>query len=1155
MRKDLFNLLDEQKIPDLLLSKRRLVLNSPIGTALLFASLFKKREGNYAILAPNQYSAQKIYEALLSFLSEDKVAFFPSDELLRAEAVSSSKELMAQRLYAMDLLLQEGGKILVTHPSAALRFLMDPAYFKKQTITIKKGQNYDLVHLCEQLIALGYKKVNKIDQTLQFALRGDVLDIFSVNERKPIRLEFFDEECESIREFDIETQTSLNSRDVFRILPAAEVLFDDETLNDFALKAKKEVDKQAAKLSIADAEELENHFSNDLSNIIERNFNPSSYWYFGYGSKSTYSIFHYQNPSLLFILDEEGTKEAIDHLLLEASEYYGELAASHRIPYGLRHYMNFLEAVPNTSALRFSTRFYQRDSDYVIQMREAISTGTGIAAMGPTIETYLQAGDKVVICGGEGERHELIANYFEENHIAYEETEGFELPDAPAAISHLFLSTGFEVPEAKVVFLTPNELFGRRSVSTRFTARFKNATILRSAEELRPGDYVVHEYRGIGQFLSMENKEMDGVHRDYIKIAYAGGETLYVPLEQFRLLRKYSGREGVAPKLSHLAGNDWKKKKEHIEAKVGELADRLYNLYKERASEPGFAFPKDDELQKAFEDEFPYELTPDQAKALEEIKADMESPKIMDRLLCGDVGFGKTEVAFRAAYKALLAGKQVALLCPTTLLARQHFELAETRFLSKGVRIAQFSRLVPKKEMKEQSEDLKNGKIDLAIGTHSLLSSSISFKDLGLLIIDEEQRFGVEQKEKIKEMKRRVDVLTLSATPIPRTLQMSLLGVRALSEITTAPEGRMPIQTYVIPYNENVVGELLARELARGGQAFYVHNQVISIYQKAAALQKLLPTAQIGVIHGQMPKEETEDIMGQFYEGKIQILVATSIIENGIDIPKANLIIVESADHFGLSQLYQIKGRVGRGDTIAYAYLTYRPGKKMTEEGEKRLKAIQEFTDLGSGYKIAQRDLMIRGAGDILGPEQAGFIDAIGLDLYLSMLSEAVEERKTGKKKEERKANKLLGIDAYIPDDYAINSDKLQMYREIENIKNNEELQEYMKKTRDIYGRFPLPLERLFEKKRLDILLAGEEFGSLEEQSDSVDLYLSNSFSKISGIGVALFDALTPLLPFIRVSFADRKLRVSLRKEDDWFANLIRLVHLIHKVYRNKIDA
>ena len=1155
MARDVFDAIGTLPIGDIFSPKRKLVLNSPIGTAVLFA--FLEKHGNpakRAIIAPNQYQAQKIYESLLSFLPEEKVLFFPSDELLRAEAVSSSKELMAQRLYAMNASLRARSGVLVTHPSAVLRFLMSPETFLSSRLELRKGERYGLTSLRDSLVRMGYRKVNKIDQSLQFALRGDVLDIFSVNERKPLRFEFFDDELESIREFDIETQSSVAPREEAVVLPASEFLLPEGGDILLGEKVHALLEEEGKKIRPEDLRQLTMNVENSLAGILEKEDRPSNYRYMCLAADRPLGILHYFRPQEMLIIDEDSYSEAIEHIDMESREYYSELESSFRIPLGLRHYMAPREAFPSGMRVGETRRFAEKDSDIVLSFREAVSAGTGMSAIGPTIESYLSLGEKVVICGGDIEHQGLVTSFLEEKGISYEKVEGLSIPDGEVALSQAFLSRGFELPELKVAFLSPNELFGRRTVSSRFTARFKNATILRSAEELRPGDFVVHEYRGIGQFLSMETMEEDGIHRDFIKVAYAEGKILYVPLEQFRLLRKYAGREGVSPRLSRLGTNDWAKKKKQIEKKVGDLADRLYALYKERALEPGYAFPEDDELQKEFEDEFPYELTHDQSRALSEIKSDMEQPVIMDRLLCGDVGFGKTEVALRAAYKALLAGKQVAILCPTTLLARQHFDLAQDRFAGKGVRIAQLSRLVKPYVAKRTIEAMSLGEVDLVIGTHALLSKRVSFKDLGLLIIDEEQRFGVEQKERIKELKRRVDVLTLSATPIPRTLQMSLLGVRPLSEITTAPEGRMPIQTYVIPYEENVIGELLSRELARGGQVFYLHNKVASIHFRAASIQRLLPEARIGVIHGQMEKEEVEDVMGLFYDGEIDILVATSIIENGIDVPRANLIVVEDADHFGLSQLYQIKGRVGRGDRIAYAYLTYRAGKRMTEEGEKRLKAIQEFTDLGSGYKIAQRDLMIRGAGDILGAEQAGFIDAIGLDLYLSLLSEAVEERKTGKKAPPREPIQMVEVDAYIPDEYAVKADKLSMYREIEDVSSIDGLMSLMKRIRDVYGRFPTPLKNLFEKKRIDLLLKEEEFSSYESGKEYFDVYLSPKFSRIPGIGFDLFSLLQEDMGFIKVSFADKKLRVSVKVHEGWFSLLGKVVTGIHRLYLKKKD-
>ena len=730
------------------------------------------------------------------------------------------------------------------------------------------------------------------------------------------------------------------------------------------------------------------------------------------------------------------------------------------------------------------------------------------------------------------------------------------IPKEKLGICTVSLSEGFEIPALKLAYLSSNELFGKRSVSSRFTTRFKEATILKSYEDLKPGDYVVHEYNGIGQFIDVTTILDEGIHRDFLQIAYAGGEFLYVPLEQFRLVRKYSGREGAAPKLSRLSGSDWKKRKEGIKKKIDDLADRLIALYGTRAKEGGFAFPKDDEFQRQFEEEFPYELTRDQKEALVDIKRDMESPEAMDRLVCGDVGFGKTEVAFCAAFKAISAGKQVAMLAPTTLLARQHYDVAIGRFATFGVKIALFSRMVSPAEQKEAIEKLKNGQIDLAIGTHRLLSKEIAFKDLGLLIVDEEQRFGVEQKERIKEMKNQVDVLTLSATPIPRTLQMSLAGIRPISEINSPPQDRMPIETHVVPFKESIADELIQRELSSGGQVFYLHNRVDSIFAVASKMARRIQGASIGVVHGQMEKEQIEDTMEKFYEGEINVLICTSIVENGIDVPNANMIIVENASIFGLSQLYQIKGRVGRGNRIAYAYLMYPQGKNMNENARKRLSAIQEFTELGSGYKIAQRDLMIRGAGDILGSEQAGFIDSIGLDLYLKLLDEAVASKKSGILPPEVKPNRLFRLDAYIPKQYASKSDKIQLYQELEEIKTMEQLGSFQKKMKDIYGKLPEEVVLLITKKRIDILGEKEEFESLEEYDDRVVISLSDHFSRIDGIGNDLFNLVVPYLSFIRAGFSGKKLSITVKKvNDDWINDLEKVMKAVDKAYINRTKA
>ena len=532
----------------------------------------------------------------------------------------------------------------------------------------------------------------------------------------------------------------------------------------------------------------------------------------------------------------------------------------------------------------------------------------------------------------------------------------------------------------------------------------------------------------------------------------------------------------------------------------------------------------------------------------------MESPHPMDRLLCGDVGFGKTELAFRAAFKAILSGKQVAILCPTTLLARQHYELALQRFLPFDVNIAVFSRLVPEKQQQEFLKQVASGKAHLVIGTHRLLSKDISFKDLGLLIVDEEQRFGVEQKEKIKELKTNIDVLSLSATPIPRTLQISLLGVRSMSIINTAPKERMPIQTYVTPFDLDVAKELIERELGRNGQVFYMHNNISSLYMRANRLEKMLPGVSIGVAHGQMSRDEIEDAMIKFYNGEIQVLVCTSIVENGIDVPNANMIIVEDSDKYGLSQLYQIKGRVGRSDRIAYAYLMYNKYKQLNEKAQKRLKALQDFTELGSGYKIAQRDLMIRGAGDILGPEQAGFIDSIGLDMYIKLLNEAVQDKMNPHEEAAIEANPELSLDAYIPKEYASDSDKIGLYQEILMAPSLEDLAILKEKTKDIYGELPDEVDKLFVKRTIDLLVREGQVENLSEVYQKVEIVLGDVYLKIKGIGNILFEAMIPFLNFIKVIYTNNKFKIFVTKRKTWIDDLEKILRTLTNIIKgNKI--
>ena len=1081
-----------------------------------------------------------------------------NDELIRAENLSLSKEMAANRIYVLDEIINGKAEIIIANIAAILRYLPSKETFNNCKIKFKIGDHINLTEIKKTLVRAGYYQVNKIDQSLQFASRGDILDIFSVNYDDAIRIELFDDEIESIRFFDIASQSSKEIVKEVSILPANDFLFTESESKNATERIMSQLEKDKNRLSLTDFESLRNITLSDIQEILEYNYSPNLYRYYSLISDSDVSLIDYCQDYDIVFVDEHSLRESASLMIEESSSFLYELFEQGKAISGLSLFHEF-DRLNFIRHKLIRTDLLQKDiSDIVFNCKVVPFESNKESDALNIIRSYTNLGYKVNISLGTKEQLENVITMFEAQQIPYEIVKEFSLPNKKQiglAISSLPM--GFILEEEKVAFLTGSELFNYKVRVTRFDNRFKEATIVRSGEDLSPGDYVVHEYQGIGEFIELLTLEVEGKHQDYLKIAYYGGEILYVPLNQLSLIRKYLGKEGAKPRLSRLHTKDWERQKEKIKARIHDLAERLFNLYVERSKIEGFSFAKDDEFQKAFEDSCDFKLTKDQERSLQEIKEDMESTHPMDRLLCGDVGFGKTEVAFRAIFKAINSGKQVALLCPTTLLARQHFETAVNRFAGFDIKIAVFSRLVPEKKQREYIEDVANGKIHLVIGTHRLLSKDIIFKDLGLLVVDEEQRFGVEQKEKIKELKSNIDVLTLSATPIPRTLQISLLGVRSLSQINTPPSERMPIQTYVTPFRADIVKELIQRELGRDGQVFYLHNNIETIYEISNRLKKALPSVSIAVAHGKMSKDDIEDVMLKFYSGEVQVLVCTSIIENGIDVPNANMIIVDDSDHYGLAQLYQIKGRVGRGNRIAYAYLMYNGNKALKEEAQKRLKAIQEFTALGSGYRIAQRDLMIRGAGDILGPEQAGFIDSIGLDMYIKLLNEAVKEKIDGEKeKEPPQYNLNLGVnfDAYIPKEYANQSDKIELYQEIMSASSDESLMKIKSKTRDIYGKLPEEVNQLFTKKSIDLMVKECDIREVKETKYNLEINLGDNFINIKGIGNILFEALIPYLSIIKISYLNRKFKIVMTKKMDWlnsFENILRA--LVNVIRTNKV--
>lgn len=1113
----------------------RLVINNTLACSYLVSGVFLKKQKNILLVASSMYNAQILYEQIASLVGEDNCLLFPVDEIYHQTNYSYSKEMLSQRLYVMDKCLDNKKRILISHVEGVTRFLPNPELYKLNTLFLEKNKSYNLNNLVNSLINMGFTRVNKIDQSLQFALRGDILDIFPINLDKPIRIEFFDDEIESIRYFEIESQTSIEEIDNIKIFPATDLLIEDFNYGKENILNKLNIDLK--RLKIEEREKLINKVNEDLINMENGSFDENYYSYFHYFQKEIFNIVSYFKSDLTLIYQKEEVDKYIEIQKEENDESINELFSNGLSLFDKNYSLSFENALHD---YLYSYGYEQAENDYSLLINNIPFVSNNILSSLNLINEYSKKGYKIVICLKDN--FDKYAEFLKNNNVEFEIIDN-NLPNNIGLYKY-DLNIGF-IYKDKVLFLSKKEIFNYKQNLNIFSSRYKKATILNSYDELSVDDYVVHEENGIGQYKGIVNLTANGITSDYLKVLYANNQYLYIPLEKFSRIRKYVSKEGSVPRLSKLGGKDWANVKEKIKNQVNFLADRLLALYAEREITPGISFKEDDEFQKEFEDAFPYQMTRDQQKALEEIKLDMEKPTPMDRLLCGDVGFGKTEVAFRAAFKAILSNKQVALLCPTTILAKQHYDVANSRFSLFGVNIALFSRFVSAKIQNENIKLIKEGKIHLIIGTHRLLSKDIEIPNLGLLIVDEEQRFGVEHKERIKEISKNVDVLTLTATPIPRTLQMSLLGIRNLSQLQTPPSSRMPIQTYVTEYNPHLAKEVICRELSRGGQVFYLYNLVSTIFQKAEQIKKAIPNARVGVVHAKMDSEDIDKIMTEFYLGNIDVLICTSIVESGLDVPNANTILIENSDKFGLSQLYQIKGRVGRSNRVAYAYLFYNKNKELTPEAEKRLKAIKEFASLGSGYKIAEKDLSIRGAGDILGSQQSGFIDSVGIDMYVNILSEVINEKKGIKKIDKKIKSTNITIGGYIPSNYALDTDKIQIYQEIEETQTIASIELLRRKLKDIYGKLPKEVEKILLKRKIDILASSSNIESVYEDN-MINIILTKEISLTNGVATILSNKLSVIKDDIFVRVIDKKFIIKIQKNKESQNNLLYILEVIN---------
>lgn len=1092
-------------------NKGPLPLISFIEEALVIATSYKKNPRPMIIIKNNLYNAQRLYERIISFLSEEECALFGADESLRVEAIASSPEMRANKVETLASLLKNPNQIVVTCPSGILRHLPSPELFKEGCFTLKVGNIEDPEELKRKLIKIGYYQTSHIDQPLTFASRGGVIDIFSINHTQPVRIEFFDDEIESIRFFDVETQKTIVPIEEIDIVPANDLLFSDSDSEEI-IKGTKEL------LNKLDDVILSSTIESDLELIKQNICDTRLYPYTAFLSKN-YGIWDYMNHPLMIYSDEEVIEENIKHIITETTSYIQEMVQEKKLlpKFTVFHdYHHIGDKCPKI--------IEDPIHNELVNIEEVHLPNEPLNIKIILLKDY----KKVVIALNEKEL-DRIKHAFNEEKIEYHTlTDEESITDGFNLCIESF-TQGFIYQDLAVI--SESELFEIHRHSGRYENKFKNAEVIHNYDELEKGDYVVHAQHGVGQYLGIETREIQGAIRDFLRIIYRGNAELLVPLEQFRLVRKFVSREGVVPKLNKLGSDEWEKTKKRLEENVNNIAERLVNLYSQREEHIGHAYQKDSELQKEFEDEFEYNLTIDQAKAVNDVKKDMESDKPMDRLVCGDVGFGKTEIAIRAAFKAASENKQVAVLCPTTILAEQHFHTFEKRFKNYPFTIRVLDRFVTAENVKKTLKELKEGKVDILVGTHRLLSKDVIFKDLGLLVIDEEQRFGVEHKERIKEMKVGIDVLTLSATPIPRTLQMSLIGIRQLSQLETPPDNRYNVQTYVVEKNRSLVVDAIEKELSRDGQVFYLYNNIERIYNVARTLQSEIKDAKIGIVHGKMNRDDIEDVMMRFTNKELNILVCTTIIENGIDIPNANTILIDNAQDFGLAQIYQIKGRVGRSNRVAYAYLLVPPRKQLSETAAKRLQAVKEFAKLGSGYKIALRDLTIRGAGDILGPNQSGFIDTVGIDMYMEMLEEAINKKK-GIQKEEKQIIKHANINStsYIPQKFAPDDfDKLSMYQEIDRITSEEDLSTYEEKVKDEYGRLPVEVDTLFTKRKLDILLNDDDVDSYKEINNTYEITFSKEFSDHVD-GVKLFEIFSKISKDINLRYKNQKITATIPK-------------------------
>lgn len=1044
---------------------------------------------NICIITYNEIQAKRLVKDISYF--NENVVLLPKREIVTYDYVAESKDLPYERIEALNKIYEGKAKVIVTTIEALMQRIVPKNVLYKNLLKFNIGKTYNLEEIKKTLVSLGYIRCDLIEAKGQFSIRGGILDI-AITDKKGVRIEFWGDDVDSIRYFNIASQRSTEMIENVTIYPCHEFVLDTN-LEDVC----KEIENRY------DEEKYENIIKNDIELIKSGNYISKIDKYYDSFYKNTTNLLDYIEDNYIIFLDEANKiKARANNVLVDNQNVQKMLIEKEKIiPDAISNIYEYEDVI--SQILRRQTVYLEKqdtsfvDENNVNAKRNGINFTTrevnfyksGMELFLEEVQTAINEKKTVVLLAGNEQNSQKLSLLLLEKEIPHKYMEKLDkdIPNSVVIVSTGVVSTGFECYDLNLLVISSEELFNkdtkkRRRAHTDFSSGEKVVFA-----DLKIGDYVVHKTHGIGQFIGVNTIKADNITKDYIKIKYRDDDILYVPTNQLDNIRKYIGGGESLPKLNRLGSKEWSNTKKKVKSNLQEVARNLIELYAKRQKIKGFAFEKDTPWQTQFENSFPYVETDDQLRCIEEVKKDMEKDKPMDRLLCGDVGYGKTEVAIRAAFKACMSQKQVAYLVPTTILANQQYESFKERMEDFAIRVELLNRFRTKKEQQEVIKKLKLGEVDVVIGTHRLLSKDVEFKDLGLLIIDEEHRFGVKDKEKIKELKANIDVLTMTATPIPRTLHMSIVGVRDMSVIYEPPQNRRPVQTYVLEYDEEVVKEAITRELERDGQVFYLYNNVEGIIKKSEDIKKLVPEAKVGYAHGKMTGRELEEIMMDFINKKINVLVCTTILESGIDIPNANTIIVENADRLGLAQLYQIRGRVGRSNIQSYAYITYKPDKLLSEVADKRLKAIKEFTEFGSGFKIAMRDLEIRGAGSLLGEIQHGHMDQVGYDTYCKLLDEVIKEMQGVEVPQEVDVQIDINVSSYIPDDYIENSSqKIEIYQNIALCRNEEDIQNVIDEIIDRYGQMPEEVNNLLEIARIKELAKKAFVTKISERRDSV---------------------------------------------------------------------